>query len=345
MSGHPAVDIVTAKSAVVIQDRALTPMSSWLSDVAARTADGGLVMQVLTPHDGRITLPLRMVLGGPRARWVVQEPGDGYFDGFSGLPLTWDGAAFVLAPQAKDGPSETFLRPDGDVGRHLVVDLRVVHEAATGLELGSVVESAAEALAGAAPACWGTAEPALSRWDRAEVTALCRRRAPQATWLVFMGGHGEGEASFGGTVRVSRVTSGVKESITFAVALPGDAPPPLDALEALAARHAAEGTLLTMTAQWTPGRADLTYPARWLGRPDPLALAVGPSGVADTGLDHALAAEVPGRVIGPSASPGVWYGLADAEPGTGWTRLGGLMRHLAPQAAPPPGADGKGDGG
>src|SRR4051794_27012532 len=54
---------------------------------------------------------------------------------------------------------------------------------------------------GAVPASWGTSEPALSRWARSEVTDLCRRRAPQPTFTVFVGPglDGDGRRIFIGT--------------------------------------------------------------------------------------------------------------------------------------------------
>ncbi|RKS74725.1 hypothetical protein BZB76_3242 [Actinomadura pelletieri DSM 43383] len=324
---HPAVDIVTRTSAVVIQDRPLVPLSSWLTDVMGRCAAIGQTVQVLAPHDARLTLPLRLALDGKDTRWVVQEPGDGYYDGFSGLPLTWDGSAFIVDREAAPrGPSGTFLRePHTDLGHHLAVSLQVVHPATHELELGGTVERLAETLAGARPASWGTAEPALSRWSPTAVTELCRRRTPHATYLVFMGPHGTDAPAFGGTVRVSRVTSGVKETISFAVALPPGASRPLDDLESLAADLARDGTLGTLVARWSPGRTDLTFPAHWCGRPLPLALAVGPAGVAEIG--SARATDSGGHPIGAPDEPGMWYPFADDDP-EAWQHFGDLLRTL-----------------
>ncbi|WP_433325772.1 DUF6177 family protein [Spirillospora sp. CA-294931] len=329
-SAHPAVDIITAKSAVVIQDRPLVPLSSWLTDAMSRCAANGQPIQILTPHDARITLPLRLALSGPTTRWVAQEPdGDTYYDGFSGLPLVWDGGAFALAEGGGDGPSATFLTgPPPDAGRHLMVSLTLVHEATAGLELGGTMEALSTALTGVPPVAWGTAEPALSRWSPSEITDLGRRRAPQATYLIFMGPHGpKAEVPpSGGTARIARVTSGVKETVSFGVAYPADREPPLDDLAALADEYAKAGTLQTMTAQWAPGRADLTFPARWYGAPVPIALAVGPEGVAEAGVEHALAAEAEAKTIGDPAKPGIWYALEDGD--GAWTRLSELMEYL-----------------
>ncbi|RAY13180.1 hypothetical protein DPM19_22075 [Actinomadura craniellae] len=327
MSAHPAVDILTARTAVVIQDRPLVPLSSWLIDAMAACARGGLAFQVLTPDDSRITLPLRMALNISRSRWVVQEPGDaGYYDGFSGMPLEWNGAAFapVDAGTARSaGPSPAFTRPVPDLGAQLLVDLRVLHPAAAELELGQTIELLADRLAGTEPTAWGTGEPTLSRWLPAEVTELCRRRSPQPTRLVFTG------PNLIGTHQVSRVTSGVTEAVMFVTGRAADEPSPLDDLAELAGELAARGTLQTMTVQRTAGPADLTYVPRWCGAPAPVGLAIGPAGVAEVGLEHALAAPVGGRPIGDPDEPALWYPLEDDAPGD-WTEFAALLRHLGP---------------
>ena len=335
MTEHPAVDILTGKTAVVVQERALVPLSSWLTDAMAACGRIGLTLQVLTRPDARITLPLRMALSGPGARWVAQAPGDeGYYDGMSGARLTWDGQTFALGEEALAGPSPGFLDEPADLGHHLLVDLRVRHEAGAGLRLGGALHLLATELAGGPPTSWGTSEPALSVWDRDAVTELCRDRTPRGTWLVVTGQGDEekGHRPFISTERVSRVESGVKETITFVVGRGPDDRPPLAALAELADRLAGDGTLLTMTVQWAAGRPDLTYAARWTGAPVPVGMAVGPEGVAETGLEHALAAGVEGRAIGRAAAPGVWYDLGeDLEPAA-WQRFRELMRHLAPRA-------------
>ncbi|MGI5328355.1 DUF6177 family protein [Actinomadura nitritigenes] len=329
----PAVDLIREKSVVIMQEQEVVPMSSWIIDMMARCADEDLPLAVLTPPGSRITLPLRLALRGTQTRWVVQDADDGYYDGLSGLPLDWNGNGFVLAERARTGgPSLAFLHglEDADLGHHVVVDLRVVHDATDELVLGSAIEELALALAGAAPAGWGAAEPAVARWDRAALTALCRHRAPRPTWLVFTGGHGEPGPLFGGAVRVSRVDTGVKEEITLVVSLPEDAwsPDALDALESLADHHAGTVELSTLTAHWTPGRRDLTYPAHLLGFPRPLALALGPVGVAEAGRERVLSAPAKGRLIGDPTEPGAWYTFDDDTSDAPWRGLSDLMRHL-----------------
>jgi hypothetical protein len=328
---HPAVDIVTDQVAVVLQDRPVVPLTAWLVDAASACAEAGQGLQVVTPADARITLPLRTTLSGPSCRWVVREPGDaGFFDGLSGVPLAWTGSAFEMVPeQAKTGPSPTFARPEPDLGSHLVLDVKILHVAALDLVLGGVVETLARVLRGAEPAGWGIAEPLLDPWNRARLTDLCHRRSPKSTWLLFIG------PGFIGSVLVSRVTSGVKEEVTFLTGYPPGAEPPLDRLEELAAMFADEGVLLTMTVQRTQGRTDLSFPARWCGAPAPVGLAIGPTGVRDIGLDRALSAPVEGRPVGRERAPTVWYGLADSRPDDAWPAFNDLMKYLRPQGPGP----------
>jgi hypothetical protein len=331
---HPAVDVVTDQVAVVVQERPVVPLTSWLVDAASVCARAKQGLQVLTSADARITLPLRTTLSGASARWVVREPGDtGYFDGFSGVPLAWDGSAFsILSEQAKAGPSPTFTRPVPDLGSHLVLDVKVLHEAALDLVLGGAVETLARVLCGGEPTGWGIAEPAVNPWDRAEMTELCHRRSPKATWLMFVG---SGDRRFIGSALVSRVTSGVKEEITFLVGYGPAEEPPLGLLEELAAEFAEAGVLLSMTVQRTPGRTDLTYLPRWCGAPVPVGLAIGAEGVREIGLEHALAAPTEGRAIGPERRPAVWYGLGDGQDPDAWSRFSDLLKHLRPDGMVP----------
>lgn len=157
---------------------------------------------MVTPADACITFPLRTVLSKPGGRWVVAEPdGGGHYDGLTGLPLVWDETAGYAVDRdaseteadarAAPTPSTTFLREPAVLGSHLLIDLTAVHPATDGLVLGGAAESLARTFARAAPAGWGTSEPALAEWDRPTLTATCRRRAPRPSWSVFVGEGGE----------------------------------------------------------------------------------------------------------------------------------------------------------
>ncbi|WP_157432925.1 DUF6177 family protein [Actinomadura rifamycini] len=288
MTVHPAVDTRTDAAVVVVQNRPLVPLSSWLLDAIATTDRPAF--HLLTPHDSRITPPLRTALDGTGARWVVQEPGDaGYYDGLTGEPLDWDGSMFAPVPGAPPAAYEAHERTDG---HHLVLTVSVVHRATAALELGRTAETIGETLAGTAPRCWGTSEPALRAWDRAMLTDLCRRRAPRGTFLVVAG---PGRA-FVGTQRVTRAAGGVKETLTFVVGGAGPEPP-VGPLVRLADGLAADGVLHALTAHWTDGRADLTHAPHRPRALELLGLAIGER-----------AGDGRGRPIGTDDHPGTWFG-------------------------------------
>ncbi|MFI0481577.1 DUF6177 family protein [Actinomadura sp. 9N215] len=247
MTRPPAVDTMTDRASVIVHERSLVPLTSWLMDALTASAASGRAVQILTVPTTRITAPLRLVLGASDGRWVVQEPGEaGYYDGLSGLPLTWDGSAFVpVNRSAPQGPSPSFLREGaGSVG-HLRVELRVTQPAAADLDLGGALEALAATVTGTAPTNWGSSEPALFAWRRGDVTGLCRRRAPRPTFLVFVGQDRTGCPAVIGTQRVERVPSGVKESITFVAGYDAGRPAPVDELADLADTFARTGT-------WSP---------------------------------------------------------------------------------------------
>ncbi|SKA10433.1 hypothetical protein SAMN02745673_02475 [Marinactinospora thermotolerans DSM 45154] len=335
MKRHPAVDVDTGRTVVVVQDRPVVPLSSWLADALAACGRNGRRLQVLSPSGSRITLPLRTVLDEAKARWVVEGDDGGHHDGVSGVPLVWEERDGFVPLAGTTGPSPEFSRPaavETDEGGQLLVDLRLLHPAREGLVLGDAVEALALGLTGARPVGWGTSEPALSPWDRSALTALCRRRAPKPTWVVFTGPLG-GERRFVGTQRVSRVTSGVKETITFAVGhAPGEMPP-LERVARLVRDMADRGVLLSLVVKRARGRADLTWEPRWMGLPVPVGMAIGAAGVREAGLDRVLAAPVRGRVMGPSRSPSVWFPLGNGDDSGAWTEFEALMRHLRPEGA------------
>ncbi|HZA80953.1 MAG TPA: DUF6177 family protein, partial [Actinomycetes bacterium] len=95
---HPAVDVVTGRVAVVLQDRPVVPLTAWLADAARQCAGSGRGLQVVTPPGSRLTTPLRFALDGPDTRWVVRDGGGSCHDGLTGRLLHWDGGAFVPTP-------------------------------------------------------------------------------------------------------------------------------------------------------------------------------------------------------------------------------------------------------
>jgi hypothetical protein len=341
---HPAVSVVTGKNAVVVQDRPVVCLSSWLVDALAAYGRDGIGLQVVTPSTSVLTHALRSFLGKPAAGWVVRAPDGRYYDGFNGLPLVWaDGTGFVPDPAVtlEDGPNEAFrVSPDDAPTALLHVDLQIDHPVRGDLELGGAVEALAECVAGALPSVWGTSEPFTRPWDRVRITETARRRAPGGTWLAFSGGSDPDVSPgadpdtdplpFAGTLRVSRTPSGVREHVLLTAAHRAGEEPDPDALVPLLRELAAQGGLRSMTVHRALGRADLTTPPRWSGVPVPMGLAVGPEGVLETGRDKALDAPVEGVALGPRMTPVVWYRVGDGAEPDSWSRFRALMEHLRP---------------
>lgn len=341
----PAVDTITAKAMVVLQDRPVVGFSPWLADALRVCGESGRGLQIVSSVMSRLSLPLRLVLTGPNSRWVVRD-GDAYYDGLTGGPLHWDGAAFAPVPQARDYAPAFTARSAEPAGAQLMLTFRVRH-AQTEL-LGGAVGHLCQALTGRPPVGWGTAEPAANLWNLNEMTGLFQRRLPRATWLVVVGGgapqpSGGPQAGDGaggappyearrtvlGTMLFSAGQGGmVEEAVTLAIGYPAADPPPVAALPTLIGAVAGEHRLASLFAQLSPGRADLTAEPRWAGPAAPIGMAVG----AEMGIASGPAG-IPGQQIGDPRAPGIWFSLGDGRSPEGWQRYNLLMRHLSPASA------------
>jgi hypothetical protein len=326
----PAVDVLTAKAAVVIQDRPLVTMTSWLSDALRGATTDDRALQIVTPPTTRLTLPTRTALLGHPNRWVVQDPDLGFYDGLSGAVLHWKGGTFTPALDENGTASvaEAF-KAGSDAGeRQLIISLRTLHPADEDLVLGRALEAAWHTLAGTAPAGWSTAEPVNLLWSTRQLTDLARRRAPRPTWLIAVGHPDRPTIA---TVRVTRTPAGVEQDITLALGHGKDETPPLHAIEPLAETLAAEHGLTSMLTSLRSARRDLTVPARFETPPIPVSYTLGSESVRDIDLDRALRPPldlVPTR-LGPTARPAVHYALGDGTDPRAWNMLEQLTQHLA----------------
>ncbi len=72
-AAQPAVDVLTDKVAVVIQDRPVVAMTAWLADAFRAAAEAGLGLQIVSPPGTYMSPAVRDSLGGWPSRWVVQD--------------------------------------------------------------------------------------------------------------------------------------------------------------------------------------------------------------------------------------------------------------------------------
>ncbi|MFJ9677923.1 DUF6177 family protein [Streptomyces sp. NPDC101194] len=324
------VDILTDTAAVVIQGRPVVAATTWLTDVVRNTVRTGRELQILTPPGTRLTLPARTLLDGLPSRWVVRDPGCGYYDGLSGAVLHWHDGRF--GPVVGDGPriADAFRpRPGPEGERQLLLSVRTIHPADERLVLGGALEQAWRTLTGAPPAGWATAEPVNVPWSPRQLTDLARTRAQQSlpTWIVAVGAPGHPVIA---TMRTVRTRAGVEEHITLAIGHGADQSIPVDALPELAESLATGHNLATMVTQLRTARADLTTPAHHEPPPVPLSFTLGPDAVADLGLDHARKAltDAAPAQLGPATRPALHYALGDGTDPAAWQHLRHIHDHV-----------------
>ncbi|MGW7046278.1 DUF6177 family protein [Streptomyces avermitilis] len=351
------VDVLTGQAAVVIQDRPVVAATTWLTELLRTTARSGRELQIVTPPGARLTLPVRTLLVSVPARWVVRDPECGYYDGLSGAVLRWHEGRFAPVPATQDGRipvAEAFLAgvagvakatettetadtaegseapgaaaPHGQQQLHL--SLRTTHPADEHLVLGGALEAAWQALTGAPPAGWATAEPVNLPWAPRQLTELARARAQKSapTWLVAVGAPDRPTIA---TLRIVRTQAGVEEQITLAVGYAPGRLPPLDALPELAETLVTRHHLASMLTQLRPARADLTTPSHFEAPPVPLSFTLGPDAVRTVGRARAESApDMRPIPLGVAARPALHYSLGDGTDPVAWQRLKSLDHHL-----------------
>lgn len=152
---RPAIDVLTGKVAVVIQDRPVVAMTAWLSDAFRAAAEAGLGLQIVSPAGTMLSPAVRDALGGWPSRWIVQDERDGYYDGLTGAVMRWQDGAFdpVLSPDATEDdphtPVAAAYREVRDTGeRQLGLTFRMVHPADERLVLGGGLETVWRELTG-----------------------------------------------------------------------------------------------------------------------------------------------------------------------------------------------------
>lgn len=332
---QPALEYVGERAGLLVQNRPVVSLSAWLADALRSVTQSHRALYLITPSTSRITAPIRFILPIGGSRWVVREPaGDDCYDGLSGARLRWNGEQYERVVDEEKGEtvrSPTFLTEPSGLGRQLIVNLRVRHAATTSTVLGGACAKLAEALSGARPAGWGTAEPVSQPWRESDITAFARRRAPKPTWFVVGGGGGaDGARPLLGSIEVRRVPSGLDEYISLYIGYGPDEPLPTDDLPAIVDDLAGSFTVVTLVAQVVSGRRDLTYTPHWTGFPRPLGLLAGNEAVSAVGLGQALAppGDVIGIGVGDAIAPCVYYPLRGDADDEGWYRFRQVMGHL-----------------
>ncbi|WP_353941181.1 DUF6177 family protein [Streptomyces sp. HUAS MG91] len=322
----PIVDVLTDSTAVVLADRPVLGLTTWLSDILRITTAANRALHIVTPPHVRLTLPLRQALGGAPNRWVIQNPQGGYYDGLSGAQLTWQGGTFT--PAGDGTVADAFTTGAATTTeRQLTVAFRTLHTPDADLALGAALETAWRHLTGTPPTGWGTAEPANLPWSPRQLTALARDRAPDPTHTIAIGTPDRPAIA---THRTTRTAVGVTEDTTLTVGYGAEVPVLLDAIEPLAAEMVAAHSLTTMLTTLRAGRSDLTLPASLEAPPIPVAFTLGAQEVQAIGLAYARrppVAVTPAQ-LGAAARPALHYLLGNGTDHGAWNSLQHLVAHL-----------------
>ncbi|MFF1482408.1 DUF6177 family protein [Streptomyces sp. NPDC058301] len=282
----PAVDIQTDRVSVVVQDRPVIALTTWLSNALAETATQGRALQLVTPPTSRLTLPTRAALAFGPHRWVVQHPETGHYDGLRGARLHWNDAAFTegSGPDGTPRVAAPFTAPAGaptpEGERQLAFSLRTVHVATADLVLGAVLEAAWQHLTGAPPTGWGTAEPVNLPWSKRELTELARTRAQKGlpTFLIALG---TPEQPAIATTQIVPTPAGIEEHTTLALGYGPDDAVPLETLPELTKHLTARHNLTAVLATLRPARRDLTATPHAENPPTVLSPQSAPCSAAD----------------------------------------------------------------
>ncbi|MCP2337576.1 DUF6177 family protein [Actinomadura rupiterrae] len=322
MREHPALGLITEQTGMLSMNRPIVSLSVQVAEALRFCAETERELVILGRSTGRLTYPLRRMIR-PGVRWAVKGTDGVYFDGLSGAPLVWDGSVLAPAADATE-PHPRFGAVQEPEALHVLVTAVVRHRPVDRLVVGGTAERLCHELTGRAPAGWGTCEPAANPWSAEDVTRISRGRAPERTWLVFVGDPGA-ERSALGTIEVDRTVSGVQETVNLAVAWGTDRP--LPDLGGLAEGAAHRFRLAYLAVQAIPGRADLTTEARFAGLPAPVGIALGPEAPR---IDPPIR-DVTVRSFGPR---GAWYEMGDGRDVADWAKFQSVLERLEAGRAP-----------
>src|SRR5206468_2697123 len=145
---HPSVDVVTARRAIILVNRPVVGLSSWLADALSRFTPAGLVVTLVTGAATRVTLPVRTLIASKVVQWVIQSADGGFYDGLTGLPQRFDDVEFVARSRR---PVPQFLEVRDHPCWQVLTTLTIEHRADLHTELGGAVESLSRAFGGDVP--------------------------------------------------------------------------------------------------------------------------------------------------------------------------------------------------
>ena len=182
-----SADLVTDKTHLLIQPRAIVGLSHWLLRTYAQANRNDKVLAVVTRPDSVLTLAAARFINDARACWIVDHP-DGAYDGFSGLRAHWDGLSFTY-----DGELHpAYLEVAVDDDRSISISAETTHGYNDDPQLGHFSLQVLAAAGCAPPTRFGVVEPLCEPFSPTLVTEHARALSPKDSISIVSGGDGDG---------------------------------------------------------------------------------------------------------------------------------------------------------
>jgi len=182
-----SADLVTDKTHLLIQPRAIVGLSRWLLRTYMQAHRDDRVLAVVTRPDSVLTLAAARFINDARACWIVDHP-DGTYDGFSGLCAHWDGLSFTYDGELHPAYLDIKIGDD----RAISVNAETTHSYSDDPQLGIFSVQVLAAAGCAPPTRFGIVEPLCDDFSPGLVTDHARKLSPQNSLSIFSGGDGDG---------------------------------------------------------------------------------------------------------------------------------------------------------
>ena len=182
-----SADLVTDKTHLLIQPRAIVGLSHWLLRTYEQAHRNDRVLAVVTRPTSVLTLAAARFINDARACWIVDHP-DGAYDSFSGLRAHWDGLSFTY-----DGELHpAYLEVAVDDDRAISISAETTHGYNDNPQPGLFSQQVLAAAGCAPPTRFGVIEPLCEPFSPALVTEHARALSPQSSISIVSGGDGDG---------------------------------------------------------------------------------------------------------------------------------------------------------
>jgi len=187
MTDDISADLVTDKTHLLIQSRAIVGLSTWMLRTYEHAHRSNRVLALVTRPGSVLTLAAARFINDTRACWIVDHP-TGAYDGFSGLRAYWDGLSFTYDGELHPAYLEVAIGDDQAIS----ISAETTHSYGDNPQLGIFSVQVLAAAGCAPPTRFGIIEPLCDTFSPELVTEHARRLSPQESLSIISGGDGDG---------------------------------------------------------------------------------------------------------------------------------------------------------